>query len=166
VAATRIENCACNAGYSSGGIDGGNCTACQPGFAKFRNGSSACEICPRGTFAISGQSVCALCATNTYNNMLNASSCVTCPVRDSVDVTGKFCKAQMKSARGSENVSACTFDVVGIEGVFRVASNLSEFVPVVSRFREGLAYLAAGGDIQAVEILSWRSSEGLSVFLT
>ena len=146
VGASLLAHCACNAGYT-GGMNGGQCTACDPGFAKAVNGTSPCEICQRGSFSVAGRSACSLCAANTFNNRLGASSCMSC-------------QAPAKSSRGSQNVSACTIDVVAIEGVFLVAGNVSEFEANVGLYQEGLADLGAGGDLDAVEMLSWRSSAG------
>eukprot|EP00971_Amphidinium_carterae_P295078 5859522-Amphidinium_carterae.1 len=41
---------------------------------------SACEDCPAGTTATTGQASCVECAAGRYNNVTRSTSCEACPL--------------------------------------------------------------------------------------
>ena len=64
---------------------------------------------------------------------------------------------QVDVKTGSRNASIfCTHDVIDIEGVYLIASNVSMFERNVYSYQQGLAS-STGADIDDVEIFSWRA---------
>ena len=138
VASSSLLDCTCNLGFT--GPNGSTCIECEAGFSKSVSGPSECVICPRGSYAGAAKSACTLCAANTYVNMQGATICRSCP-------------PQTKSGPGSSNQTHCTPDVVGLQSVYSVASNLSTFLANLDTYLLGLAQVA-GADITSVHVLS------------
>ena len=62
--------------YSNGQSD--ICLPCKGGRKSEKEGSSSCEVCPKGTFSHSGSSKCYDCPEGTYSEE-GSSYCKTCP---------------------------------------------------------------------------------------
>ena len=82
------DQCLCAPGYS--GPNGGNCSACEPGFEKPLPGNSTCAPCTLGTYSENrGSSQCLACPPMSTTNVpesTNRSQCL-CQVGYSGDVS-------------------------------------------------------------------------------
>ncbi|VEL29263.1 unnamed protein product [Protopolystoma xenopodis] len=53
-----------------GEVPGDGCFPCPSGTYSNRNGSAACQKCPRNTFSVSGSTTCTNCSSNEYSGKL------------------------------------------------------------------------------------------------
>ena len=61
----RRQHCVCDAGHS--GSNGGECTACVPGFYKHFNGSSPCITCAPGFYSsVDAATICSQCPPGSF----------------------------------------------------------------------------------------------------
>eukprot|EP01045_Picozoa_sp_COSAG04_P027025 COSAG04_NODE_3876_length_2456_cov_2.353415_1_plen_584_part_10 len=92
-------------------LQGGNCTACQPGsFAPARNSNENCTRCPAGTHqARSGQPACDPCTAGHHQPNTGQTSCYSCSQGQFADSTGSSSCANCSTCQaGRYTVAPCT----------------------------------------------------------
>jgi len=96
VASEAVTTCLCDAGYT--GLDGGACTACDPGEHKPAPGADDCVACGPGEYSSAAVSaVCQKCPVDTEQPLSSRTSSTDCTACES----GKF------SAEGSTSCGTC-----------------------------------------------------------
>ena len=133
VASSRVDQCACKAGYS--GRNGSTCNVCPQGQYKASAGDDACYMCPAGTASkITGANTsdaCAACPPGFFS-LAGSTECTPCqPAHYSANGSAEClpCGGGTYSVQGS---SACTSCAPGTYGAEKAGNDASTCSPCLA----------------------------------